>query len=200
MEAWACGLLAIPSTVPKLPQDGRFLMEFFIEHHRDKHLDIYSRKYWLEYHQTKFQKFLSTDYHILQPSQYSKDTAKSMGLVPYREWMQIADSSVTLHGLFNCATLNNRKSRNRISKTDWIVLQDCETLYHNPAPKLTQRIMNVDISQPTYENIKGNQEVQSRCETFMFNLEFTDTTLSKRFWSGSQGNPLNVKKTFTPHF
>jgi hypothetical protein len=100
-----------------------------------------------------------------------------MGLVPYREWMQIDDSSVTLHGPFNFATLNN-KTRNRISKTDWIVLQDRKALYHNPAPKLTQRIMSVDISQPTFKPIKGNQEVQFRCETFMFNLEFTDTTLS----------------------
>jgi hypothetical protein len=163
---------------PNCLQDGRFLIEFFIEHHRDKHLDICDRRYWLEYHQTNSQKFLSTDYHILQPSQYSEDTAKSMGLVPYREWIQIDDSSVTLHGPFNFATLNNRKTRDRISKMDWIVLQDRETLYHNPAPKLTQRIMSVDISQPTYEKIKGNQEVQSRCETFMFNLEFTDTTLS----------------------
>jgi hypothetical protein len=80
-----------------------------------------------------------------------------MGLVPYREWMQIDNSSVTLHGPFNFATLNNRKTRDRISKTDWIVLQDRKMLYHNPAPKLTQQIMRVDISQPTYETIKGNQ-------------------------------------------
>jgi hypothetical protein len=161
---------------PTCLQNGRFLMEFFIEHHRDKNLDICNRRYWLEYHKTNSHKSLSTDYHILQPSQYSETTAKSMGLVPYREWIQIDDPSITLHGPFNFATLHNRKTRDRVAQQDWLVLQDREKLYNNPAPRLTQRIMSVDISQPTYEIVK-NKEVQTRCETFMFNMEFNDTTL-----------------------
>jgi hypothetical protein len=99
-----------------------------------------------------------------------------MGLVPYREWIQIDDPSITLHGPFNFATLHNRKTRDRVAQQDWLVLQDREKLYNNPAPRLTQRIMSVDISQPTYEIVK-NKEVQTRCETFMFNMEFNDTTL-----------------------
>jgi hypothetical protein len=59
---------------PNCLQDGRILMEFFIKHHRDKNLDVCNRRYRLEYHNTNSQKFLSTDYHILQPSQYSKNT------------------------------------------------------------------------------------------------------------------------------
>jgi hypothetical protein len=52
---------------PNCLQDGRFLMEFFIEHHRDKHLVVCNRRYWSDYHQTNLQRFLSTDYYILQP-------------------------------------------------------------------------------------------------------------------------------------
>jgi hypothetical protein len=118
-------------------------------------------------------KSISVDYHILQPSQYSEGTSSSMGLTPYREWIQVDDPSVVLHGPFNFATLNNRKTRDRVAEQDWLVLKERQALYHNQAPTITQRIMHVDISQPTYENVTGNQEVQSRCErTFMLNLEF----------------------------
>jgi hypothetical protein len=177
MEGCACGLPGIPLTVSKVPARRKIFDGIFIKHHGDKHLDICNCRYWSEYHQTNLQKFQSTDYHILQPSQYSEDMAKSMGLVSYREWMQIDGWSVTIHEPFNFGTLNNRKRRDQVSKTDWMVLQDRETLYHNPAPKLTQRIMSIKISQAAYKNVKGNQEVQSRCETLMFNSEFTDTTL-----------------------
>jgi hypothetical protein len=70
---------------PTCLQDGRFLMEFFIEHHRDKQLDVRSRRYWLEYHKTNSHKLISIDYHILQPSQYSETTAEAMELVTYKE-------------------------------------------------------------------------------------------------------------------
>jgi hypothetical protein len=162
---------------PTCLQDGRFLMEFFIEHHRDQSLDICNRQYWLEYHKTNSHKSISVDYHILQPSQYSAGMASSMGLTPYREWIQVDDPSVVLHGPFNFVTLNNRKTCDRVAEQDWFILKERQAFYHNQVPTIPQRIMHVDISQPTYEDVTGNQEVQSRCETFMFNLEFNDTTL-----------------------
>jgi hypothetical protein len=36
---------------PACLQNGRFLVDFYIEHHRDKSLDIRDRRFWLEYHQ-----------------------------------------------------------------------------------------------------------------------------------------------------
>jgi hypothetical protein len=152
-------------------------MEFFIEHHRDKNLDICNRRYWLEYHKTNSYKSLSVDYHIVQPSQYSEATATSMSLVPYRQWMQVNDPSVALHGPFNFATLNHRKTRDRVAAKDWLVLAEHKGSYHNKAPQLSPRVMHVDISQPTYENIHGNQEVEARCQDFLLHLEFNDKTM-----------------------
>jgi hypothetical protein len=136
-----------------------------------------NHRYWLEYHKTNSHKSLSVDYHILQPSQYSETTAKSMDLVPYRQWVQVDNQSVALHGPFNFATLNNQKTRDRITERDWLVLHEQKSLSSNSAPNISQRIMHVDISKPTYENIKGDQEVQARCQNFMFDLEFHDLTL-----------------------
>jgi hypothetical protein len=50
---------------PNCLQDGRFLIEFFMEHHRDKHIDTCNRRYWLECHKTNSHKSLSVDYYIL---------------------------------------------------------------------------------------------------------------------------------------
>jgi hypothetical protein len=64
-------------------QDGQFLAKFFIEHHRDKNLDISNQRYWVKYHSSNDHKTLSVDYHIIQPSQYLEATARSKHLVPY---------------------------------------------------------------------------------------------------------------------
>jgi hypothetical protein len=92
---------------PSCLQDSRFLAEFFIEHYRDKNLDISSRRYWLEYHSSNSHKTLSVDYHIIQPSQYSEATAKSKWLVPYPEWIHIDDDAIAIHGPFDFAKLSN---------------------------------------------------------------------------------------------
>jgi hypothetical protein len=163
---------------PNCLQDGRFLMKFFIEHYQDKNLDICNRIYWLEYHKTNSHKSLSMNYHILQSSQYSEATAQSMGLVPYRKWMQASDPSVVLHGPFDFATLNHQKTRARVAaKKDWLVLTKQKGLYHNPAPQLSPTIVRVDILQPIYEEVAGDREVQTRCQTLMFHVEFNDKTL-----------------------
>ena len=163
---------------PSCLQDGRFLVEFFIEHHRDQQLDITNRRYWLEYHESNSHKSISVDYHILQPSQYSESVATSKRLTPYREWINIDDSDILLHGPFNFATLNNRKTRDRVAEHDWNILAQCKTKYDNFAPKITQRVMHLDITQPIYEQVRNDKEVSQRCHTFMFNLEFQDQTLS----------------------
>jgi HKD family nuclease len=162
---------------PQCLQDGRFLAEFYIEHYRDKKLDICNRRYWLEYHKSNSHKSLSVEYHILQPSQYSEATAASKHLVPYRAWIHIDDSDQAIHGPFEFATLNNRKTRDRVSEQDWLILGGKSALYDNEAPRISERVMQVDITQPIYEQVRGNQEVEDRLLVFMMNMEYNDDTL-----------------------
>jgi hypothetical protein len=144
---------------PSCPQDSRFLVEFFIEHHRDANIDICSQRYWLEYHKSNAHKTLSANYHILQPSQYSLEIAKSKQLVPYREWVNLDDIlGVSLHGPFNFATRNNRKTKDRISAADWLALADQSAHYQNQAPKVSSHVIHVDVTQPIFENISTDHE------------------------------------------
>jgi hypothetical protein len=163
---------------PSCLQDGRFLVEFCIDHHRDKNIDICSRRYWLEYHKSNAHKTLSANYHILQPSQYSFEIAKSKQLVPYREWINLDDIlGVSLHGPFDFVTRNNRKTKDRIAAVDWLALADQSAHHQNQAPKVSSHVIHVDVTQPIFENISTNPEVQERCQVFMQKLEFSDETL-----------------------
>jgi hypothetical protein len=177
MEAREGGFCKVDSTTPELPP-GRFLLEFFIEHHRDTNIDICSRQYWLEYHKSNPHKTLSVNYHILQPSQYSLEIAKSKQLVPYRELVNLDDIlGVSLHGPFNFATPNNRKTKDIISAADWFALADQSAHDQNQAPKVSSRVIHINVTQPNFENISTDPEVQGQCQVFMQKLEFTDETL-----------------------
>jgi hypothetical protein len=163
---------------PACLQNGRFLVDFYIEHHQDKSLDIRDRSFWLEYHKSNSHKTISTQYHILQPSQFSSKTATDKDLVPYREWLNLSDPT-TLSGPFEFATINQRKTRDRVSSTDWSQLQSMQAKYDNQAPVLRNHNFLVDVSQPVYEVIAKDSEISARCTAFMGKLELNDKTLAQ---------------------
>jgi hypothetical protein len=163
---------------PACLQNGRFLVDFYIEHHQDGALDIRDRRFWLEYHRSNAHKTISTRYHILQPSQFSARTAMNKDLVPYREWINLLDPTVSLLGPFDFATINNRKTRDRVPGPQWSQLQAQKTKFDNDAPVLRNRAMMIDISQPVYETITTDTEVARRCTAFMGHLEVNDETLA----------------------
>jgi hypothetical protein len=103
--------------------------------------------------------------------------AASKLLVPYREWISIDDPDQAIHGPFDFATLNNRKTRDRVSEKHWLILGEKSALYDNEAPRISERAMHVDITQPIYEQVRGNQEVEDRSRVFMMNMEYNDETL-----------------------
>jgi hypothetical protein len=158
------------TTQPACLQNGRFLVDFHIEHHQDGALDIRDRPFWLEYHRSNIHKTISTRYHILQPSQFSARTAMNKDLVPYREWLNLSDPTVSLLGPFDFATINNRKTRDRVTGPQWSQLQAQKTKFDNDAPVLRNRAMMIDISQPVYETIATDPEVVRRCTAFMGHL------------------------------
>ena len=121
---------------------------------------------------------LSSDYHVLQPSQYSETTAIRLNLIPFRDWIQIDDPAINIHGPFEFATLHNRKTRDRVSIPDWQALAHRQSAFHNPAPVITTDILHLDVTQPLYEQA-NNHEVETRCQNFLFHMEFNDHTLAE---------------------
>jgi hypothetical protein len=81
-------------------------------------------------------------------------------------------------GPFDFATINNRKTRDRVPGPEWSQLQAQKIKFDNDVP-LQNRTLMVDISQLVYEIIATNAEVASRCTAFMGHLEVNDETLSQ---------------------
>jgi hypothetical protein len=163
---------------PSCLQNGRFLVDFYIEHYQDGALEIRDRRFWLEYHRSNAHKTISTRYHILQPSQFSAQTKMNKDLVPYREWLNLSDLTVSLLGPFDFTTINNRKTRDRVSGPQWSQLQAQKTKFDNDAPVLRNHAMMIDISQSVYETIATDIEVVRRCTACMEHLEVNDETLA----------------------
>eukprot|EP00957_Ditylum_brightwellii_P165090 12569198-Ditylum_brightwellii.AAC.1 len=63
--------------------------------------------------------------------------AAERGLVPFRQWISMSNETV-IHGPFNFATVNNRKTRDRIDSKDWnSVIAACH-MYNNVPPQLNE--------------------------------------------------------------
>jgi hypothetical protein len=135
-------------------------------------------RFWKEHHAPNAYKPLSTKCFLLQPSEFPPPLAEQRSLVPYREWINLHDSTIYIHGPFNFATLNNRKTRDRISETEWRTLAEKSNQYNNASPEIRQRNIHVNVTQPVFEIHLSNDEVASRTQAFMSTLEFSDSALS----------------------
>ena len=136
-KEWKLVQLDFTQSMLKYPtclQDGKFIMNFLIQHPKDNNTPYKFKRFWIEYHKILSQKRLHTQYHIIQPSELSTKLASNQDLTPYREWINIKDPATIIHGPFNFATINNRKTRDRISLREWEILAQSKHLYDNDRP------------------------------------------------------------------
>jgi hypothetical protein len=115
---------------PSCLQDGHFLMEFFILHHDDIWYNATNERFWLQYHNSG-DIATPTPYaatHLIQPSNTSEAHAKRHGLVPFQRWINLTHSDTFIHGPFDFAIVEARKTRDRISQIDWDVLSKNQPL------------------------------------------------------------------------
>jgi hypothetical protein len=134
---------------PACLQDGKFLVEFFIPHNDDVRYDAINKRYWLQYHTIDDVESptSSSHTHLLRPSDTSEQYAKRKGLFPFRQWVNLTHESVFVHGPFEFATINGRRSQDRISIDDWTILSQNSSLYSNPPPKLSLPTYTIHINR-----------------------------------------------------
>ena len=65
--------------------------------------------------------------------QYAADN----NLTKFTQWVHLSHSDVYIHEPFEFATINARKTRDRISKVDWEILASKHAQYDNDPPKMT---------------------------------------------------------------
>jgi len=104
---------------PDCVHDGRFLVNFYTCHPDDKFYNARNQRYWLEYHPKLCEPdpHRQRSTHLIRPSSQSPSYATAEGLLPFRQWVRLTNSDTYITGPFDWATVNNRKSRDRISTT-----------------------------------------------------------------------------------
>jgi hypothetical protein len=157
---------------PNCLQDGKFIMNFLIRHPKDNTLPIHHARFWIEYHKILSPKRLHTQFHIIQPSDISHKLASKQNLTPYREWVNLKDESIIIHGPFNFSTINNRKTRDRINTRDWEILIQAKHKYDNDHPIIKDvPIQSVYWNEPI-QSSHNDPKVEQRTVAFINNLVY----------------------------
>eukprot|EP00957_Ditylum_brightwellii_P096578 7355606-Ditylum_brightwellii.AAC.1 len=94
-------------------------------------------RHWIEYHKKESVKTLGERYHLIQLSSLSSMIAAERGLMPFKQWISMSEETV-IHGPFNFATMNNRKTRDRVDSKDWISITTSCHMYNNAPPQLQE--------------------------------------------------------------
>jgi hypothetical protein len=124
------------SSYPSCLQDGCFLLEFFICHPSNSCINAINQCYWLQYHTlSELQSPLSsTDTHLNRPSDTLVHYAQRHKLCPLWKWLNLTHLNTFIHGPFEFASVNGRKTRDCVSQADLDVLKSHLNMFHNPLP------------------------------------------------------------------
>ena len=112
------------SLYPSCMLDGRFLFEFYICHPSDWCYNAVNQCYWIQYHGQNdiLCPDLSSETHLIRPSETSVDYSLCHKLLPFRKWLHITHSDTFIHGPLEFASVRGQKTCDRISQDDWNVL------------------------------------------------------------------------------
>ncbi|KAL3802962.1 hypothetical protein HJC23_011585, partial [Cyclotella cryptica] len=163
---WHLVCVDLPSSLslnPNCLSDGRYLVQFFICHPKDKLQHPRNQRWWLEYHAAStVARLHQGDYHILRPDSYAPIYAKELNLHPYCQWVNLFHHATYIHGPFEFATINGRKTRDRISTSDWDILSQSSTRYDDAPPDLTRRDFTGIQFSRNYHTVLSDPTVRDR--------------------------------------
>jgi hypothetical protein len=136
---WHLARLAFNDSVSLYPSctlDGQFLFNFYICHPSDWRYNAVNQRYWIQYHGREDIACpdLSTDTHLIRPSDTSDDCALRHKLRPFRKWLNITHLDTFIHGPFEFASVQGRKTRDRVSQDDWDILRRHSSMFQNTIP------------------------------------------------------------------
>jgi hypothetical protein len=123
---------------PDAITDGKFMVEYLIQHPDDAQFSAPNQRYWTEYHKTQGRFVVNHDYHLIKPISESPAYREQKNIVAYSQWIHIHHENSYIHGPFDFASINGRKTRDRICKLDWQVLADSRSKFDNEPPALNQ--------------------------------------------------------------
>ena len=146
---------------PSCLQDGRFLVEFYIQHTADTRYNAINQRYWLQYHDIAdiTTPTISSDTHLIRPSDTSAAYAARHKLVPYRKWINLTHEDTYIHGPFEFATIRGRKTRDRVSQSDWDVLSSHTHMFQNEIPRTDIPSYSIHVDRGVHVTVHDESAV-----------------------------------------
>jgi hypothetical protein len=138
---------------PLCTQDGWFLFEFYICHPSNWHYNAINQRYWLQYHNLlDIQSLHSTsETNLIQPSDSSASYATRQMLVSFCKWLNISHLDTFIHRPFVFASIQGRKSRDRLAQEDWDQLKRHSTMFGNQIPTFDVPSYSIHVHRSTHE-------------------------------------------------
>ena len=164
---------------PTCLQDGRFLVEFYIMHTSDSRYNGINQRYWLQYHRASdiTTPTLTSETHLIRPSDSSPQLAARHGLVPFRRWVTLTHESTFIHGPFDFTTIHGRKSRDRIGKSDWIELQKRQSMFDNRPPSLDLPTFSIHVDRGVHTTHSSEENAQQLIAVASYHLSTSEQVL-----------------------
>ena len=150
---------------PTCLTDGRYLVDFYIRHTSDVRFNATNQRYWLQYHKEHdiVTPSLSSDTHLIRPSDTSARLASRHNLIPFRQWITLTHESTFIHGPFEFAKINGRKSRDRVAQVDWNVLHAHKDIFLNEPPSLDLPSYSVHVDRGVHVAF-GSEEIAQQLQ------------------------------------
>jgi hypothetical protein len=136
---WRLIKIELSDSIQKNPTTlatGRVLVTFYIAHPSDAAFNAPNQRFWKQYHFDDNNLVLSHRYHLVRPNKNEHEYCRRKNLKPYQEWINLHDKDTFLLGPFNFASINNRKTNDRISATIWKQLHSLECRVSNSLPTM----------------------------------------------------------------
>jgi hypothetical protein len=134
---------------PSCIETGKFLCEFYIGHPSDWRFNAVNQRFWLQHFKEKdlLHPDQTHETHLVKPSSSSKAFAVRNNLLTATKYIHMLHENTFIHGPFNFATVNNRKTRDRICQADWQVLADHSHMFRNSIPSFDVPTYSIHVDQ-----------------------------------------------------
>ena len=67
--------------------------------------------------------------------------------MPFRRWLNLTHSDTYIHGPFDFTSVHGRKTRDRISQSDWDALAKQSSMFHNPTPRFDLPSYSIHVNR-----------------------------------------------------
>ncbi len=169
-------LSATMSSYPSCLKDGRYAIDFYITHPSNLKFNTINHSFWIQYHcrDDLLGASSSSDTHLIHPSDTSEDRHK---LLSFHWFLNLTHSDTYIHGPFDFATVNGRKSRNQICQADWDVLLSRASMFHKPLPSSEVPTYSIHVNPCAHVTFHATCLSRDVCSSLQLEDDNTDTQL-----------------------